>query len=346
MTRTHAIEWDCLYCARRATRRAFLAGLGAVGGAALLPSPLLGQTATGTVQPFRIDVHHHFASPGFVAEMTKRNVGNPRYRRWTPQVSLDDMDEGAVATSILSSSRPGVWFGDVALARRLARELNEFGTQTAADFPGRFGLFATLPLPDVESTLREIEYVYDVLHADGVAVMSNYDGMYLGDPRLAPVMDELNRHRAIVYAHPIREDRDNPINGVELITDTTRTIASLLYNGTVVDYPDIRFIFAHGGGTVAASSSRMGRLAQDLPNGLMYELQKFYYDTGQAYHRPLLASYKALVPASQILFGTDFPFRGTSITAQGLAENGDFTAAELRAIERDNALRLFPGLEV
>ena len=184
MTRTHAIEWDCLYCARRATRREFLAGLGAVGGAALLPSPWLGQTATGTVQPFRIDVHHHFASPGFVAEMTKRNVGNPRYRRWTPQVSLDDMDEGAVATSILSSSRPGVWFGDVALARSLARALNEFGTQTATDFPGRFGLFATLPLPDVDSTLREIEYVYDVLHADGVAVMSNYDGMYLGDPEI------------------------------------------------------------------------------------------------------------------------------------------------------------------
>ena len=104
-------------------------------------------------------------------------------------------------------------------------------------------------------------------------------------------MAKLHRRRAIVYAHPICEDRKNPFNGIEFITDTTRTIASLLYNGTVVDYPDIRFIFAHGGGTTAASSSRMGGLAQSLPNGLMFELQKFYYDTGQAYGLPLLASY-------------------------------------------------------
>lgn len=344
MRRRPAFEWDCPTCTMRATRRDFLAGLVSIGGAALFPRTLRGQATTGSTQPFRVDVHHHFASPGFVAEMTNRNIGNPRYRLWTPQISLDEMDEGAVATSILSSSRPGVWYGDAALARSLSRELNEYGTQVAANHPGRFGLFATLPLPDVDGTLREIEYAYDELGADGVAVMSNYDGVYLGDPKLAPVMAELNRRRAIVYAHPIREDRENPINGIELITDTTRTIASLLYNGTVVDYPDIRFIFSHGGGTVAASSSRMGGLARDLPNGLMHELQKFYYDTGQAYSRPLLASYKALVPVSQILFGTDFPFRGSVVTAEGLAENGGFSDAELRAIERDNALRLFPGL--
>ena len=279
MKKNHPIEWDCQSCARRATRRKFLAGLGAMGGAALLPSPLLGQTATGTVQPFRIDVHHHFASPDFVAEMLKRNAGNPTYRQWTPQVSLDEMDEASVATSVLSITRPGVWFGDVDLARKLSRELNEYGAQVVADYPGRFGLFATLPLPDVEGSLREIEYAFDRLNADGVGVMSSYDDIYLGDPRLAPVMDELNRRRAIVYEHPIREDRGNPINGIELVTDTTRTIASLLYNGTVVRCPDIRFIFAHGGGTVASVAGRMGRLAENLPNGLRYDRQKFFYDT-------------------------------------------------------------------
>ncbi len=344
MKKRPVIHWDCPTCIMRTTRREFLSGLGAIGGAALLPNASLGQPTGGDTQPFRVDVHHHFASPGFVAEMTNRNIGNPRYRLWTPQVSLDEMDEGAVATSILSSSRPGVWYGDAALARDLSRDLNEYGTQVVADHPGRFGLFATLPLPAVEDTLREIEYAFDVLDVDGVAVMSNYDGVYLGDPMLAPVMDELNRRRAIVYAHPIREDRENPINGIELITDTTRAIASLLHNGTVVDYPDIRFIFAHGGGTVAASSSRMGGLAQNLPNGLMYELQKFYYDTGQAHAAPLLASYKALVPVAQILFGTDFPFRGSVETAQGLRDNGGFSETELRAIERDNALRLFSRL--
>jgi len=344
MKRRPVIQWDCPTCALRATRREFLKGLGAMGGAALLPNLSSGQSAANATQPFRVDVHHHFASPGFVAEMTNRSLGNPRYRLWTPQVSLDEMDEGAVATSILSTSRPGVWYGDAALASRLSRDLNDYGTQVVADHPGRFGLFATLPLPEVDDTLREIEYAYDVLNVDGVAVMSNYDGVYLGDPKLAPVMEELNRRSAIVYAHPIREDRENPINGIELITDTTRTIASLLYNGTVVDYPDIRFIFAHGGGTVAASSSRMRGVAENLPNGLMYELQKFYYDTGQAHAAPLLASYKALVPVAQILFGTDFPFRGSVETAKGLRDNGGFSATELRAIERDNAVQLFPRL--
>jgi predicted TIM-barrel fold metal-dependent hydrolase len=317
-----------------------------MSGAALLPNAAWSQSADGGAEPFRIDVHHHFAAPGFVAEMTNRSLGNPRYREWTPQVSLDEMDGGGVATSILSTSRPGIWYGDAALARSLSREQNDYGTQVVADYPGRFGLFATLPLPDVDGTLREIEYAYDVLNVDGVAVMSNYDGIYLGDPKLAPVMDELNRRRAIVYAHPIREDRENPMNGIELIMDTTRAIVSLLHNGTVVDYPDIRFIFAHGGGTVAASASRMGAAARNLPNGLMYELQKFYYDTGQAHARPLLASYKALVPVAQILFGTDFPFRGSIETAQGLRDNGDFSDAEMRAIDRDNAVRLFPRLGV
>src|SRR5207244_4056883 len=137
-------------------------------------------------------------------------------------------------------------FGDAALAKKLARESNEFGAKLVKDYPGRFGLFAVLPLPDVDGTLREIEYAYDVLKADGVAVMSSYDDIYLGDPRIAPVMDELNKRKAIVYEHPVREDRDNPLNGIELVTDTTRTIASVLTNATVVRCPDIRFIWAHG----------------------------------------------------------------------------------------------------
>lgn len=339
------IPWDCAFCSMRQTRREFLAKLGAAGAVSALPAAALGQAGAGASEPFRIDVHHHYASPGFVAELIRRDMGNPRYREWTPQVSLDEMEASSVASVILSSTRPGVWFGDAALAGELSRELNEYGARLVNDYPGRFGLFATLPLPDVEGTLREIEYAFDVLDADGVTVMSNYDDIYLGDPRLEPVMAELDRRRAVVYEHPIREDRENPFNGIELLMETTRTIASLIGNGTVVRYPNIRFIFAHGGGTVGASVGRMNGLARDLPHGLMYELQKFYYDTGQAYIRSLLASYKALVPISQILFGTDFPFRTAAVTAEGLRENGNFSAAELRAIERENALRLFPRLD-
>lgn len=320
-----------------------MTGLGALGAAAMLPKPLWGQTPA---RPYRIDVHHHFASPGFVAEVVKRGEANPKTRQWTPEESLEEMEKSGTATAVLSITRPGIWFGDVALARRLARESNEYGARLVRDHKGRFGLFAILPLPDVESSLREIEYGLDVLKADGVAVMSNYDGIYLGDPKLAPVMDELNRRKAIVYEHPVREDRENPLNGIELVTDTTRTIHSLLYHATVVRCPDIRFIFAHGGGTIGSVTGRMGAaVAQKLPNGLMYELQKFYYDTGQAVNAPLLASYKALAPVSHILFGTDFPLADIAATAKGLKENGGFSDRDLRAIERENALELIPRLK-
>ena len=344
MTNKHTVDWNCFSCNARANRREFLLGLGGLTAAALLrEEKLLAQTT-----PFRIDVHHHYAAPEFQAELTKRNAGNPNYRMWVPQVSLDEMDKSAVATSMISVTRPGIWFGDRELAKRLARICNDFGAKMVRDHPGRFGLFAVLPLPDVDGCLKEIEYAYNTLKCDGVAVMSSYDDIYLGDPRIAPVMDELNRRKAIVYEHPVREDRENPLNGIELITDTTRTIASVLTNATVVRCPDIRFIWAHGGGTVAAASNRMGGTASKLPKGLMYELQRFYYDTGQAQAKPVLQSLKALVPVSQILFGTDFPLiaaGGTLNTAKGIRDNGGFTEPELRAIERDNAVKLFPRLK-
>jgi predicted TIM-barrel fold metal-dependent hydrolase len=215
-----------------------------------------------------------------------------------------------------------------------------------ADHPGRFGLFAVLPLPDVEASLREMTYAFDTLKADGIGVLSSYDDKYLGDPAFAPVMDELNRRKGVLYEHPVRENLADPLNEIELITDTTRTIASLLSSGTVLRCPDVRFIFAHGGGTVTAALVRMDRAAEQYPNGLISELQKFYYDTASIYGSPyFLPSFKALVPPPHILFGTDFPMgRGLAAVARGLREHGGFTASELRAIERENALALFPRL--
>lgn len=329
-------------------RREFLIELAALGTAAFLPQ------ATFAAQPraaashrlFRIDVHHHFAPPQFIAEVIARDAGNPAIRKWTPQASLEEMDKAGVSTAFLSITRPGVWFGDIELARKLARDSNDFAARMLSDHPKRFGLFATLPLPDVDGTLREIEYSLDTLKADGIAVMSSYEGKYLGDPAFMPVMDELNRRKAIVYEHPLREDRENPLNGIELVTDTTRTIASLLYTATVVRFPDIRFIFSHAGGTIASVTGRMDGIAEKLPKGLIYQLQKFYYDTAQAFNPYILPSFRKLVPVSHILFGTDFPLgAGIESVAKGLRDNGAFSASDLRAIERENALALFPRLK-
>src|SRR5580692_4623440 len=338
------------------SRRELLFGMAALGAGAAVSA--LGYAAqmgsASAARPFRIDTHHHFSVPKLIAEATAKGVNQPGLSDWTPQKSIDQMDKGGVATSIISISDPGVWFGDDAAARALARECDEFAAKVISDHPGRFGLFATLPLPDVEGSLRELEYAFDTLKADGACLLSSYGGKYLGNPVFAPLMDELNRRKAVVFCHPycaacgtqtVLSDGQN--RGIEFVFDTTRTIVSLLSNGTVTKCPDVRFIWSHGGGTVPYITSRLNGVAQQLPKGLIYELQKFYYDTAQAFNPYTMPSFKKLVPTQHILFGTDFPLGGGSglAVSKGLIDNGGFSESELRAIDRENALELLPRLK-
>lgn len=338
------------------SRRELLYGIAAMGASAALPE--FGSAAqsgsASAPRPFRIDTHHHFTVPKLLVESAAKGVTQAGLQDWTPQKSLDQMDKGGVATSIISISDPGVWFGDNAAARALARECNDYAAKLIKDHPGRFGLFATLPLPDVDGALLELEYALDTLKADGACVLSSYAGNYLGNPKFAPLMEELNRRKAVVFCHPycaacgsptVLSDAQN--RGIEFVFDTTRTIVSLLSTATVARCPDIRFIWSHGGGTVPYITSRLNGVAQKLPNGLIYELQKFYYDTAQAFNPYTLPSFKKLVPASHILFGTDFPLGGGSgqAVSKGLIDNGGFSESELRGIDRDNALELLPRLK-
>jgi predicted TIM-barrel fold metal-dependent hydrolase len=334
-------------------RREFLAGLAAVGATAVLPDILrAGQAGPSpSVAPYRIDVHYHGNSPGFIAAIKAHNTGQTALMNWTPAKALEDMDRDGVATSIMSTSEPSVYFGDAAAARALARECNEYFARLVSDHPTRFGWFATLPLPDVDGTLKEIEYAFTTLKADGVCFMSSYEGKYLGDPLFAPVMDELNRRRAVAYTHPFRGGMINMLPdgralGITLSTETTLTIQSILYTNTATRCPDIKFIWSHGGGTAPYITSRLGAAVgpDGKPNANLATLQKFYYDTAQAFNPYTLATFTKVVPNAHILFGTDYPFAQAGTVAKGLADAG-FTAANLRAIERDNALELFPRLK-
>lgn len=338
------------------SRRSFLRGLAATGAIAAFSkrTVALQEGTAASTKAARIDTHHHFTIPKLFELSTAKGVNQPTLKGWTPEKSLEEMDQGGVATSIISISDPGVWFGDNAAARSLARECNEYGAKAVKDHPGRFGQFAVLPLPDVDGSLKEVEYALDTLKMDGVGVLSSYQGKYLGNPYYTPLMEELNRRKAVVFCHPFcaacdakatLTDAEN--RGVEFVFDTTRTILSLLSTGTVTRFPDIRFIWSHGGGTVPYITTRLAGAAQKLPNGLIPELQKFYYDAAQAFSPYTLPSFKKLVPTSHILFGTDYPLGGGSAAqvAKGLADNGGFTEAELRAINRDNALELLPRLK-
>src|SRR5271169_2391778 len=339
-------------------RREFLAGLGALSAAAVLPTAFLRAQTQNAIpgRPYRIDTHNHFSAPGFIAAISARKTNQRPLELWTASKSIEDMDKSGVATSIVSTSEPSVWFGDNEAARKLARECNELGARLMADHPGRFGMFSTVPLPDVDGSLREIEYSQDTLKADGVCLMTSYQGKYPGDPAFEPVMSELNRRKAVVFFHPVKAECCKDLQPelapglIELGTDTTRAIASIIFDGTASRYPDIRFIFSHGGGTMPYLMTRFGALAtrpdiaQRLPNGLLHEVQKLYYDTASMYGPYPWPTILKLVPLSHILFGTDFPFFSAGAVAKGLNEVG-LKASDLQAIERENALELFPRLK-
>ena len=338
-------------------RREFIASLAAAGAAALVPDVSRGAQGGPATRPapHRIDVHYHFSSPGFIAAIKARNTGQVPLMNWAPAKALEDMDRDGVATSIVSTSEPNVWFGEDAPARALARECNEFGARLMADHPGRFGMFATLPLPDVDGALREIEYAFDTLKADGVGLLSSYGNQWLGDAAFLPVFQELERRRAVVYVHPTDAACcPNMVRGVaaqmlEYPTDTTRTIVSLIVGGTASKTPNVRYVFSHAGGTLMAVAGRFLGAQADAaalakpaePDSRLYHLRRFYYDTAGAANTVNMQAMKTLVSTSQIVFGTDAPFFDGAPIIAGLRNSG-FTPEEIRAIERDNSLKMLP----
>ena len=335
------------------SRREILTALSGLGASALLP----GGKGLAQPNPRRIDIHHHFANPGFISMVkSKKTSGWEVWQPYTPAKAIEDMDRGGVAVSVLSVTTPGIWFGADAETRKLARDLNEYGARMVSDYPGRFGLFAVLPFPNAIACLKEIEYAFDSLKADGVGLLSSYGNRWLGDPSFAEVFRELNRRKAVVYTHAqVPDCCQSLVPGisdvtVEYNTDTARTIISLIESGRAAECPDIKFIFSHAGGTILAlpgrflgSDASAAMLAKTAdPKSRLGQLRRFYYDTAGSNNPIQMAALKKLVSASQIVFGTDFPFGRSANIAGGLEECGIFNAEELRSIDRENAVKILP----
>jgi 6-methylsalicylate decarboxylase len=304
----------------------------------------------------RIDIHHHFAPPAWVAEVKGRPLLQTANTTWTPEKSIEDLDRAGSAAAVISITNPGLWFGDNQTTARLARACNDYGAKLVQQYPKRFGLLAAMPLPDIDAALKEIAYAYDTLKVDGVGLFTSYGDRWLGNAAFRPVMEELNRRKAVVHVHPTAAnccrnlDYGTAPGSIEYGTDTTRAIIGVTFNGDTTRYRDITFIWSHGGGSAPFLAGRIdggSRNAKDrMPNGFIAEAKKFFYDTAGAANRGAIASLLELVGPSQILFGTDFPPGGTNVAvAKALADLGFFKEADLRAIERDNAVRLLPRLK-
>jgi predicted TIM-barrel fold metal-dependent hydrolase len=333
-------------------RRGFLAGAASLG--MLSVAGCAGVAPSG---PHRIDVHHHISPPPWVTALRAAKLDTPPVNNWTPQRSIDDLDAGGIATAITSPTLPAVGFLNGPDAAAVARSSNEYARKLADDSRGRFRMFALLPMPHVDETLKEIAYALDVLKADGVAFMTSYGNQYLGDKPFAPVMDELNRRKATAYTHPndpsccLNIASGVPPVIIEYGTDTTRTIASLVFSGTAQRCKDMNFIFSHAGGTLSSITERFLVQAVSFPGvkergftaeTVLASLRRFYYDTAQAANPVAMAALSKFIPVSNIVFGTDYPYRTSAEQAKGLTEI--FSSADLRAIERDNALRILPGM--
>lgn len=305
----------------------------------------------------RIDVHHHILPPDYVKLVGDARIGplivSGKTPQWTPAESIAAMDRNGIEKAVTSISAPGLWFGDPAATRSLTRHCNEYAAALRRDHPGRFGMFAALPLPDVEASLAEIDYALGALGAEGIGLLTNYDGRYPGDPAFAPVFDELDRRHAVVYFHPTTAPCSTclgeiPAATLEFPFDTTRAVASLLFGGTLARCRNVRFIFSHAGGTVPFLAERIARLERRpefkraAPDGVIAELKRLYFDTALSANRYAMAALLELVDPAQVLFGSDYPFAPEATMAasvQGLAALG-LDARTLRGIERDNALRL------
>lgn len=312
----------------------------------------------------RIDVHAHFLPECYVDALNRAGLktldGGFPVPAWNARAAIEMMDRHDIATAMVSLSSPSTHFLPADERPRLVREINEAGRDLVCDHPGRFGFFATLPLPDVEAALAEIEHALDRLGADGVILETNIDGEYLGSRRFAPVFAELNRRKAALFLHPtspacfeaVALGRPAPL--LEFPLDTTRTIVDLIYTRTLQSNPDIKVIVPHAGAALPALIARIATFA-NLPmieprpaseQEVFETLERLYYDLALSAHPVPFAALRRIAPVTQILFGSDWPFTPEIGVARNMhyLSTADLTESDASAIARGNAERVFPRL--
>src|SRR5258707_1279696 len=327
--------------------------------------PTARSNRSGGMASRRIDVHTHAMTQGVVAELAARGFrptgGYTISVQWTPDAALAYMDRHRIAAQVVSM--PMVFAGsdeDPEFGTRLCRMINEANAELIAKHPGRFGAFASLPADGPEQALTELAYALDELGLDGVVLTSNVEGHYFGDPFLEPVLAELERRQVPVFVHPVDSPCievlgfGRPSSIVEFPFDTARNITNGLYTGFFQRHPGLRLILAHCGGALPTLGWRigehtvMGRGPDDAdidPTHVAEVLHGLYYETALAGSRNSLLPTLEVTTADHVLFGTDWPAAPEPIVVRNIANLTSFdgfTAEQLRGVERDNAVRLFP----
>jgi predicted TIM-barrel fold metal-dependent hydrolase len=309
-----------------------------------------------------VDLHHHVI-PDFYWEASNENgnaAGGINPPRWSLDGAIAYLDEAGIDIAVPSISTPGVHFGDDAAARNLASQVNEYLAGIKHDRPDRFGAFAALPLPDVEGSLDQIAYAFDVLELDGVSMMTNAGGSYLGDSRFDPILAELQRRAAVLFVHPtaspdpIAHTLGLPDSLLDYPVDTSRAIAKLHYSNTFARTPDIKYVFAHAGGAIPYLALRfaivdeMNVIPGAQERGTFADaLPRLYWDTASAFSDAVLHMLRSVTGLGNVVFGTDYPYPRDAISIAGLHQlqnTPELDDRERRAVLGASAARLIPRL--
>ncbi|MFG2820904.1 amidohydrolase family protein [Kitasatospora sp. NPDC048365] len=310
-----------------------------------------------TTEPHRIDVHQHVVPPLYRDALARAGIAEAGGRAvpdWSPESAIEAMDLLGTDTAVLSVSTPGTGFlDDPTAAADLARRLNDYCADLASRYPHRFGWFATLPMPDVPAAAEEARRALADLGADGVTLLANNRGSYLGSAGQDALWQVLDEHRAVVFVHPA--DLPAPaVDGIppfaaDFLLDTSRAAFLLVRAGVPRRYPRIRFVLSHGGGFLPYASHRMAvALAAETgrsPLDVLDDFRGFYFDTALTSSPAALPTLLAFARPGHVLFGSDWPF-APSPAGQYFANGLDTTvpADTLAAVNRTNAEALFPRL--
>lgn len=306
----------------------------------------------------RIDTHHHAIPAEYRKLLRDRGIDDAGGRAlpdWSPEASLAAMDVLDVSTAILSVSAPGTTVLPAAAdASALARDLNDTVADVVRTHPDRFGFFGVVPLPHVDAAATEAVRALDDLDADGVVILANSAGVYLGEEGQDDLFAALDARSAVVFIHPAELPGPTVPGvvpfGTDFLLDTSRAAYLLVRNGIRRRYPNIRFLLSHAGGFVPYASHRMAMaISGDLGNSPadnLDDLRGFHFDTALSSSAAALPSLLAFAQPGHVTFGSDFPFAPTAVSqyfAAGL-ENHRFDAETRSAIDRTNAFTLFPRL--
>ncbi|MFZ1042512.1 MAG: amidohydrolase family protein [Anaerolineales bacterium] len=322
----------------------------------------------------RIDVHFHAIASEAYAILTDlgiHEVGSVQLPQWNEIETLAFMDRNLIETAILSTSDFPIPSSALPQIHQIARVSNDFYADLIAKNPKRFGAFAALPLHDVEASLKEISYALDTLHLDGVMLLSNYEGIYLGDPVIEPIMDELNRRKVVTFIHPgaplvdPRMRLDLPIWLVEYPINTTRAVTNLIVSGSFSRHADIHFILAHAGGAIPYITQRLlvGYLQQHehmdpqtplpLPEAIQKfqsfrkMMRRFYCDAAMSTFPSTMSTLRTVIGTSHILFGSDYPYAPEKVLQVSNKFLNNYPPLDFighNQIARQNALGLFPRI--